>query len=159
MARPAATLWAALFLFVLSLLLHPWIGVSFFPRTDAGQFVMNVKAPSGTKLVDREKEMIRLENLIRRTVAPEDMGMIVSNIGVDPGFSAVYTSNSAMHTAFVQTSLKPGHRIGSYEYMERVKRRMREEMPELTGFFPSGSLVDSVVNMGMPAPIDIQVSG
>jgi multidrug efflux pump subunit AcrB len=92
-------------------------------------------------------------------VAPEDLGMIVSNIGVDPGFSAVYTSNSAMHTAVVQTSLKPGHRIGSYEYIDRVKRRMAEELPQLTGFFSSGSLVDSVVNMGSPAPIDVQVSG
>lgn len=159
MARPAVTLWSVLFLFTLSLLLYPLIGVSFFPRTDAGQFVMNVKAPSGTKLMDTEKEMARLENLIRHTVTPEDLGMIVSNIGVDPGFSAVYTSNSAMHTAFVQTSLKPGHRIGSDEYIQRVKRRLREEMPELTSFFSSGSLVDSVVNMGMPAPIDIQVSG
>ena len=34
--------------------------------------------------------------------------MIVSNIGVDPGFSAIYTSNSAMHTAYVQVALKAG---------------------------------------------------
>ena len=64
-----------------------------------------------------------------------------------------------MHTAVVQTSLKPGHRIGSYEYIARVKRRMQEEMPELSGFFYSGSLVDSVVNMGMPAPIDVELAG
>ena len=85
--------------------------------------------------------------------------MIVSNIGVDPGFSSVYSSNSAMHTAVVQTSLKSGHQIGSYEYIARVKERMREEMPELTAFFSSGSLGDAVVNMGAPAPIDLQVAG
>jgi multidrug efflux pump subunit AcrB len=87
------------------------------------------------------------------------MGMIVSNIGIDPGFSSVYSSNSAMHTAVVQASLKPGHHIGSYEYIARVKQRMHDEMPELAAFFSSGSLVDAVVNMGMPAPIDLQVSG
>ena len=32
-------------------------------------------------------------------------------------------------------------------------------MPELSTYFQTGGLVDSVVNMGMPAPIDIQVSG
>ena len=48
--------------------------------------------------------------------------MIVSNIGVHPGFSSIYTSNSAQHTAFVQVSLKEGHKIGSYEYMDRVSR-------------------------------------
>jgi hypothetical protein len=112
--------------------------------------VINLKASSGTRLVDTEKEVAKLERLIREAVNPQDIGMIVSNIGVDPGFSAVYTSNSAMHTAFVQASLKPGHSIGSYEYIARVKRRMERQMPELTAFFSSGSLVDSVVNMGMP---------
>jgi multidrug efflux pump subunit AcrB len=159
MLRPAATLWIFFALFGGSLLLSPLIGVSFFPRTDAGQFVVNLKAPSGTRLVDTEKEVAKVEQLIRRTVSPRDMGMIVSNIGVDPGFSAVYTTNSAMHTAFVQASLKPGHTVGSYEYIREVKRRMEQEMPELTAFFSSGSLVDSVVNMGMPAAIDVQVSG
>lgn len=159
MLRPAAAIWIFFILFGASLLLFPFIGVSFFPRTDAGQFVVNVKAPSGTRLIDTETEIAKLEQLIRSTVSPHDMGMIVSNIGVDPGFSAVYTSNSAMHTAFVQASLKPGHEIGSYEYIERVKRRMQQEMPELTAFFSSGSLVDSVVNMGMPASIDLQIAG
>ncbi len=159
MVRPVAALWIFASLFAASLLLFPFIGVSFFPRTDAGQFVINIKAPSGTRLVDTEKEVARLEELIRQTVSPHDMGMIVSNIGIDPGFSAVYTSNSAMHTAFVQASLKPGHTIGSYEYIARVKQRIEQNMPELTAFFSSGSLVDSVVNMGMPAPLDLQISG
>jgi multidrug efflux pump subunit AcrB len=159
MARPATTMAVFFLLFSASLLLFPLVGLAFFPQTDAGQFVINLKAPSGTRLQDTEKEVARVEQLIRNTVSPEDMGMIVSNIGVDPGFSAVYTSNAAMHTAVVQASLKEGHRIGSYEYIARVKHRMQEEMPELTAFFSSGSLVDAVVNMGMPAPIDLQVSG
>jgi multidrug efflux pump subunit AcrB len=121
--------------------------------------VIQVKAESGTKLTDTEVEVAKLEQLIRSVVRPGDLDMIVSNIGVDPGFSAVYTSNSAMHTAFVQTSLKSGHKTGSYEYIAEVKRRMQRDMPELTAFFSSGSLVDSVVNMGLPAPLDIQIAG
>jgi multidrug efflux pump subunit AcrB len=159
MARPGVTMLLFWGLFAVSLLLYPLVGLAFFPQTDAGQFVVNLKAPSGTKLNDTEKEVAGVEAMIRKIVAPEDMGMIVSNIGVDPGFSSVYSSNSAMHTAVVQASLKPGHRIGSYEYIARVKRRMQDEMPELAAFFSSGSLVDAVVNMGMPAPIDLQVSG
>ena len=65
------------------------------------------------------------KNLIRQVVSPEDLGMIVSNIGATPDFSAIYTTNSAMHTAFVQVSLKEDHKIGSYEYMARVKREAR----------------------------------
>src|ERR1700733_8356238 len=36
--------------FVASLAIFPLLDLSFFPRTDAGQFVMTVKAPSGTRL-------------------------------------------------------------------------------------------------------------
>ena len=34
----------------LSLGLYRLLGFSYFPQTDAGQFVINIKAPSGTKL-------------------------------------------------------------------------------------------------------------
>src|SRR4029077_19280271 len=64
-----------------------------------------------------------------------------------------------MHTAFVQVGLKPGHQTGSYEYMARVKARMQQEMPELAAYFSSGSLVDAVLNLGLAAPIDVQVGG
>ena len=64
-----------------------------------------------------------------------------------------------MHTAFVQVGLKPGHHTGSFEYMARVKEAMRTEMPELAAYFSSGSMVDSVLNMGLAAPIDLQVGG
>jgi len=84
--------------------------------------------------------------------------MIVSNIGVYPDLSAIYTTNAAMNTAFVQVSLKEGHSIPSYQYMQRVREALSSQMPELTSYFQAGGLVDSVINQGLPAPIDIQVS-
>ena len=145
--------------FAVSFAIFPLLDLSFFPRTDAGQFVMSVKAPSGTKLSETEKEIARVEAIVHQVVTPDDLQMVVSNMGVDPGFSAIYTTNSAMHTAFVQVNLKAGHRIGSYEYIDRMKARLDREMPELATFFSSGSLVDAVLNMGMQAPIDVQVAG
>jgi multidrug efflux pump subunit AcrB len=121
--------------------------------------MMNLKAPSGTRLAVTETEVAKIEKLIREVVAPEDLGMIVSNIGSIAGFQAIYTPNSAMHTAFVQVSLKENHKLGSYDYMTLVKQRVESEMPELTAYFESGGLVDAVLNMGLPAPIDVQVAG
>jgi len=157
--RPGLALAAFGVVLVLSLGLFPLIGLSFFPRTDAGQFVINLKAPTGTRLAVTESEVVKVENLIRQVVSAEDLGMIVSNIGATPDFSAIYTSNSAAHTAFVQVSLKEDHQTGSYEYMARVKARLESEMPELRAYFQSGGLVDAVLNMGLPAPIDVQVAG
>ena len=156
---PAAMLAGFGVSFAASLLAFPLLGLSFFPRTDAGQFVINLKAPSGTRLAVTDGEVAKVEDLIRRVVSPDDLGMIVSNIGSTPDFSAIYTSNSAMHTAFVQVSLKEDHKVGSYDYMSRVKRKIQEELPELTAYFQSGGLVDAVLNMGLPAPIDVQVAG
>src|ERR1700751_1676793 len=71
----------------------------------------------------------------------------------------MYTPNSAPHTGFVQVSLKEDHKVGSYEYMAKVGERIGQDLPQLSTYFQSGGLVDAVLNMGMPAPIDIQVSG
>jgi multidrug efflux pump subunit AcrB len=156
---PATVLLLFFVAFGLSLLLYTRLGFAYFPQTDAGQFVVTFKAPSGTKLTVTEREVANLEGLIKEIVRPEDLGIIVDNIGVDNGFSAVYTSNAAMHTGFVQVGLKPDHRIGSYEYISQIKKRLADEMPEITPFFSTGSLVDAVVSMGAPAPIDVQVVG
>jgi multidrug efflux pump subunit AcrB len=157
--RPAMVLMGFAVVFALSLSLYGMLGFSYFPQTDAGQFVINIKAPSGTRLVVTEQEVARAEAIIKQVVQPTDLGIIVDNIGVDNGFSAIYTPNAAMHTGFIQVGLTPGHEIGSYAYIARIKRRLADEMPELATYFSTGSLVDAVVNMGAPAPIDIQISG
>ena len=136
----------------------PFIGRAYFPRTDPGQFVIDVRMPSGTRLEASNEYIARVETIIRSVVKPSDLGMIVSNIGVYPDLSAIYTTNASMDTAFVQASLKQDHSVGSYEYIHRVREKLSREMPELTTYFQAGGLVDSVINQGLPAPIDIQVS-
>ena len=157
--RPAATTLGLVGIAVFSLSLYPLLGVAYFPRTDPGQFVINLKAPSGTRLELTEQDVKRVEDEIRQVVPPNELSMIVSNVGITPGFSAIYTPNSAQHTAFVQVSLKDGHKVGSYEYMNRMRLALRNDLPELSAYFQSGGLVDSVLNLGLPAPIDVQLSG
>jgi hydrophobic/amphiphilic exporter-1 (mainly G- bacteria), HAE1 family len=157
--HPRAALFAFVGLFLLSFLLLPFVGVSFFPRTDAGQFVINVKAPTGTRVELTEKYVERVEAIVRQVVKPQDLDTVVSNIGVMADLSALFTPNSAMHTAFVQVGLREDHKVGSFVYMDQVRKRVATELPELRTFFQSGGLVDSVLNQGMPAPIDVQVSG
>ncbi len=156
---PALVLVLGLATLAFTLPLWPLLGKSFFPRTDAGQFVINLKAASGTSLDETERKVIRAEQIIKRIVAPADLDIMVSNIGVVPDFSAIYTPNSAPHTGFLQVSLKEKHKVSSQEYMRRARAALREEMPEIVAYFQSGGFVDAVLNFGMPAPIDVQVSG
>jgi multidrug efflux pump subunit AcrB len=157
--RPIATVAGLLGVFLLSLGLFPMLGVAYFPRTDPGQFVINLKAPTGTRLEKTEELVKKVEQIIHEEVSTQDLGVVVANIGVTPGFSSIYTPNSAQHTAFVQASLKADHRIGSYEYMNRIRKRLAAELPETSAYLQSGGLVDAVLNLGLPAPMDIQVSG
>jgi HAE1 family hydrophobic/amphiphilic exporter-1 len=157
--RPVGTVVGLAGVSLLCLSMYPLLGVAFFPRTDPGQFVINFKAPSGTRIELSEQYAKQVEDTVRKVVPDNELAMIVSNIGITTDFSAIYTPNSAPHTGFVQVSLKDGHKIGSYEYMRQVRERLREDLPELSTYFQSGGLVDSVLNMGMPAPIDVQVSG
>ncbi len=148
----------ALFVLV-SFGLFPFLGIAFFPRTDPGQFVVDVKVPPGTRLEVTDVYVAKMEKEIRDVVAPYDMNMIVSNIGVTPDLSAIYTSNSGMHTGFIQVSLKEDHKTSSFVYMQRLREKFANDFPEVQTYFQTGGLVDSVVNQGQPAPIDIRVGG
>ncbi|MGH7971321.1 MAG: efflux RND transporter permease subunit, partial [Limisphaerales bacterium] len=157
--RPLATVLGITGLFVVSLALYPLVGKAYFPRTDPAQFVINLKAPTGTRIENTDKMVEQVEQVVREVVPAKELRIIVSNIGMGPGFSSIYTPNSGPHTAFVQVGLNEGHRVSSFQYMDRARQRLRRELPEMSAYFQTGGLVDAILNLGMPAPIDIQVSG
>src|SRR5271156_248759 len=157
--RPREALFIFAGVFLLSFALIPFIGVSFFPRSDAGQFVINVKAPTGTRIEVTNEYIKQVEDIIRKTVKPSDLNTIVSNIGVFPDLSALFNPNSGLHTATVNVGLNAEHSVSSFVYMREVREQLAAQLPQLRTYFQSGGLVDAVLNQGMPAPIDVQVSG
>jgi multidrug efflux pump subunit AcrB len=157
--RPGLTVIVLSGVFLLSLAIYPLLGLAFFPQTDAGQFTINLKVPTGTRIEVTEQYVAKVEDLIRKTIDAGDLKMMVSNIGVVPDFSSLYTTNAGSYTATVQVALQDSHRQSSFAYMDRVQKDMSSQLPDIRTFFSSGSMVDAILNTGMPAPIDIQVSG
>ena len=155
---PGLTVAALIGLFLASLAIYPLLGLAFFPRTDAGQFTINLKAPTGTRIEMTDQYVAKVEDLIKHTVSAHDLKMVVSNIGVVPDFSALYTTNSGPYTATVQVALNDDHLVSSFDYIDRVRLGLAKQYPEIRTFFSSGSMVDAILNSGMPAPIDLQVS-
>ena len=90
----------------MSLGVYPFIGKAYFPQTDPGQFVMNLKATTGLRLELTEQLVVKVEQIVREVVPPEDLKIMVANIGVTPGFSSIYTPNAGPHTAFVQVGFQ-----------------------------------------------------
>jgi multidrug efflux pump subunit AcrB len=156
--RPGVTVAALSGVFLLSVAIYPLLGLAFFPQTDAGQFTINLKVPTGTRLEVTEQYVAKVEDLIRHKIDPKDLKMVVSNLGVVPDFSALYSTNAGPYTATIQVALQDDHSKSSFWYMDQVQSEMARQFPDIRPFFSSGSMVDAVLNMGMPAPIDVQVS-
>ena len=150
---------AASILFVVSIAAFPLIGTELFPRTDAGQFVIQFRAPLGTRIELTEKLAERLEQSIREVIPHDELSTVVSNIGLAPGFSSIYSSNAASDSGFVMVALAPDHRVSTWNYVAKLKQLLPRRIPEIRTFFSSGSIIDSVLNFGLAAPIDIQLSG
>jgi len=155
--RPLATILAIIGVFILSLALFPFIGRAYFPRTDPGQFVITMKAPSGTRLEVTDQIVAKVEAVVRAVIPQKDLKIIVSNIGLTPGFSAILNPNSAPHTAVVQVALNEDRGASSFDYMDRVRAQLQKDVPEVATYFQTGGLVDAVIAQGVPAPLDIQI--
>jgi len=154
-----ATLIAILVTFCLSALLYPRLGQELFPPLDSGQFMVNVRAPSGTRMEKTEAIARRVEELIRAAIPAEDIQKIVSNIGILYDWPAAYTPNAGTHDAFVLVQLHEHRSQSAPAYASELRRTLPQQLPGVHLTFDTGGLVSSALNFGLPSPIDIQVQG
>jgi len=146
-------------LFVASMAMYPLLGTELFPETDAGTFTINFRAPAGTRIELTTELARKLEASVRRTIPPSDLDMVVSNIGLAPSISAIYSPNAAEDSGFLEVELSPGHKKPTAYYVQRLKQLVPEQLPEVRTLFSSASIIDAVLNFGMMAPIDVQFAG
>src|SRR5262249_16475739 len=115
--------------------------------------------PLGSRIEITDALCARLEQVIREVIPPADLSTIVANLGLASGFSSIYSPNAAPDSGFVMVSLKPRHTVPTAKYVGRVRAALAAKVPELQTFFSSGSIIEAVLNFGLAAPIDIQLSG
>jgi hypothetical protein len=99
-----------------------------------------------------------MENLVRQVIPASELLTIVSNLGLAPGFSSIYSSNAAPDSGFMMVALKSTHKVSTFVYIHRLKKLLPQAVPEMRTFFTSGSIIDSVLNFGLAAPIDVQLT-
>ncbi len=146
-------------LFIFSMTMFPKLGAQLFPTTDAGKFEIKMRSPLGSRIEVTEDYARKIEAVIRRIIPPSDLDMVVSNLGLAPSISAIYSTNSGEDTGEILVNLKPGHHRSTFHYIARLRDALREQVPEVRTFFTSASIIDAVLNFGTEAPIDIQLSG
>jgi multidrug efflux pump subunit AcrB len=146
-------------MFASSMLMVPKLATEFFPKVDAGSFILNVSAPEGTRIENTEAIVARVESLIREVIAPDELDQIVSNIGLPQGWMVLYTPVNGPHQAFLLVALKREHVTRTDDVIAQLRPRLTKELAGLKFSFQTGGVVSDVINFGLPAPIDIKVSG
>ena len=148
-------------LFVGSACLLPFIGQDFFPSVDAGQFRLHVRAPAGTRIEETERLFSQVESAIRKSIPADQLDLTLDNIGLPVGgvnFAYSTTGSIGPSDGEILITLKEGHGPTA-DIIEGLRRRLPQQFPELTFFFQPADITSQILNFGLPAPIDIQVTG
>jgi CzcA family heavy metal efflux pump len=146
---------------VLSFGLVPFLGRNFFPAVDAGQILMHVRAPVGTRVEDSAALFADVQASIRRMIPKEELGTVVDNIGQPvSGINTAYNNTGTIGSwdGDIQLSLNEGHHPTA-DYVQRMREQLPREFPGVTFSFPPADIISQILNFGSPAPIDLQIRG
>jgi len=146
-------------LFMLSMSIFALIGTELFPQTDAGQFMVKVRATTGLRVEKTEELIVQIEKAIGAVVPEKERRMIISNIGVLLDWPAAYTSNSGPQDAFVLVQLAAHHGRSTFSYVDELRKKLPQQFPGIEFNFDTGGMLSAALNGGLPAPINIQVEG
>jgi len=147
---------------VVSFLLVPFLGRNFFPFVDAGQILIHVRAPVGTRVEETAARFADAERAIREIIPANEVETIADNLGA-PFLSAINTIYNNTGTigeqdGDIQVSLAEGH-APTAGYMRRLREELPRRFPGMTFSFLPADIVSQILNFGAPAPIDLQVRG
>ena len=141
--------------------LMPGLGQDFFPSVDAGQIKLHLRAYTGARIDEAAKLCDRVEATIREVIPANQIATIVDNIGVPySGINTAYSNSAPVGSgdADILVNLKENHHP-TIDYVHKLRPRLNELYPSATFAFLPADIVSQILNFGLPAPLDIQVSG
>jgi multidrug efflux pump subunit AcrB len=143
-----------------SLLLYPFVGSDFFPTVDAGQLRLHVRCPAGTRIESTEVYFERVEDYIRRVIPAAELDVINDNIGLPNNINLALSDSVTVGPSDgeILVALKPTHHPTA-GYLQTLRTELPRQFPDLEFFAQPADMVSQILNFGLPAPIDVQVSG
>ncbi len=138
------------------------LGRDFFPGVDAGLIRLHMRGRVGQRVEETARECDEVENLIRRVIPPEDLANMLDNIGLPySSLNMSYSNSGTIGTsdAEILISLNPDHKTPTPRYINELRGRLAENFPGTQFFFQPADIVSQILNFGVPAPIDIQLTG
>jgi multidrug efflux pump subunit AcrB len=160
-AHAAVTIAFFIVLMACSLPLFLQLGRDFFPEVDAGLMRLHVRAPPATRIEQTQHHFTEVEDAVREIVGQDQIDTILDNIGLPYSGINIALSDSATVGPMdgeILVSLTTKH-SPTANHVANLRAQLPRRFPELTFFFQAADITDQVLNFGLPAPIDIRVSG
>ena len=157
--RRGVTLGVAGGVLVMGGVLFVFVGQDYFPQIEAGQLTLHVRGRSGLRIEETERLFQQVEDTIRQQVP--STSMILDNIGLPSNnYNLAFSDGStvALNDGQVLISLKDGHPSVA-AIMRTLRVVLRERFPSAIFYFQPADIITQVLDFGVPAPIDVQVSG
>jgi multidrug efflux pump subunit AcrB len=135
-------------------------GEDFFPVVDAGMMRLHVKMPTGTRIERTEYVVNQLEKDVRRVIPAVELQGISDNIGLPISYDLAFyqTDSTGPQDTDILIQLQPKHQPSAM-YETKIRRLLKNDFPNVTGYFQAPDIVSQVLNFGLPAAIDTQISG
>lgn len=145
----------------LIVLLAAFIGTEIFPKTDAGQAVMRIKLPVGTRL-ERTEEATRQVLALADSVSGHEVDISSAFVGTQPSsypVNLIHLWTSGPHEAVIRINLKSGASTRIASFKENLREAVKNKLPAVALSFEPGDLVDQVINLGSTNPVELAVQG
>jgi multidrug efflux pump subunit AcrB len=148
-------------LFVGSLALTRGIGREFFPQVDAGQITIYLRTPSSTRLSAANVRLAQFEQFVMDNIPAGEREMVITELGLDPDWSAAYSANSGQQDAIVRIQLNEKRSLSAQEYAIKLRRLFNADarFADLRISFDTGGMISTALNLGASSPIDVEVQG
>jgi multidrug efflux pump subunit AcrB len=139
-------------------LLLPFVGQDFFPNTDSGEFILHMRAKTGTRIEETARLADQVEASIRSKIPGREVNNILDNLGLP------YSPYNTMHLTSgivgaedgdILVSLNEDHHPTA-NYVRQLRKELPREFPGTEFYFLPADITTQILNFGLPAPIDIQ---
>ena len=146
---------------VASWLLTFALGRDFFPSVDGGQFLLHIRARTGTRIEETERLADQINGAIHRAIPANEIAGILDNIGIpNSSINLSYNTSGVIGPgdADILVQLKPGH-APTENYVRRLRESLNRDFPGTMIYFLPADIVSQTLNFGLPAPFDVQIVG
>lgn len=142
-------------------ILAPRLGREIFPPSEANQFQLRLRAPTGTRIERTEALTTNVLDDIKAEVGEKNLGLSLAFVGIQPPsypVNTIYIWTSGPEEAVIQVQLGKQFDGSISRLRDRIRTRLAREHPELRLSFEPSDIVSRVMSFGAQTPVEIAIS-